>query len=64
MGETSRLFSGETYELELINETTYTRNSADNLRSYDRVHNFDKSGYSPNSRLGLILHEERRCTPI
>jgi len=50
------IYKGEMYELELINEPTYTPGSTDKLRPYSREYDFAAAEY-PNSRHGLVLRE-------
>src|ERR1700730_11235427 len=50
-------FKARKYDLELINEPTYTPGSADNVRSYAREYDFTDAAYRPSSRHGLVLRE-------
>jgi hypothetical protein len=52
------LFRGGGYEIELIDEPTYSPGSADNVRSYSREYDFTDSAYRPSSRHGLVLRED------
>src|SRR5262245_4347946 len=61
-----KLASGR-YELELIDDPTYTRGSADNVRSYGREYVFGDPGLT-TSRHGVILRAagraERSCVVL
>src|ERR1700722_16936585 len=52
------LFKAENYDLDLIDEPTYTPGSADNVHSYAREYDFTEAAYHPSSRHGLILRED------
>jgi hypothetical protein len=51
------LFKGGSFELELVDESTYTSRSADNIRTYAREHDFTDNAHRPSSRHGLVLSE-------
>jgi hypothetical protein len=51
------LFKAREYDLELIDEPTYTPGSADNVRSYAHEYDFTDAAYRPSSRHGLVLRE-------
>jgi hypothetical protein len=57
MGRTTMLFKAGKYELELINEPTYTPGSADNIRPYSCEHNLTDAAYQLSSRHGLVVRE-------
>ena len=50
------LFKSGKYELELIDEPTYTPGSTNNVRSYSIEYDFAHAESRPNSRHGLLLH--------
>jgi len=52
------LFKAGNYHLDLIDESTYTPGSADNVRSYAREYDLTDAAYRPSSRNGLILRED------
>jgi hypothetical protein len=52
------LFKAGDYDLDLIDEPTYTPGSADNVRSYSREYDFTDAAYRSSSRHGLVLHED------
>jgi hypothetical protein len=56
-GEKAVRFELGKYELELIDERTYTPRSADNVRTYARVYDFGAE-FRSSSRHGLILRED------
>jgi hypothetical protein len=52
------LFKAGNYDLDLIDEPTYTPGSADNVRTYAREYDFTDSADRPSSRHGLVLRED------
>jgi hypothetical protein len=52
------LFKAGNYDLDLIDEPTYTPGSADNVRSYGREYDFTDAAYRPSSRHGVLLRED------
>jgi hypothetical protein len=52
------LFKAGNYDLDLIDEPTYTPSSADHVRSSAREYDFTDAAYRPSSRHGLVRRED------
>jgi hypothetical protein len=46
------------YEVELINEMYYTKNSADNLNDYKAIINASDGGTHPSSKIGVLITKD------
>jgi hypothetical protein len=58
MDGVAMLFKSVKYELELVDEPTYSRDSTDNVRSYGLEHDFAFGEHLPASQHGLVLHAD------